>query len=177
MFDYPLNFPPTYNTQTSATNKNTTLTRLRKNNTHRPPKKHNFNPSLEKTSHRPPKKGITWTSTVVCVMFFPQKTPRQGVELMLVLSLSWCFFMGVTAQLPWVGVGMELAALIAGVALATFPYSAEFNGGGVWFCFWRGEQMVGKNQGRDRFWVLLFFFWGGEGKGNKQQKISLSMTL
>ncbi|CAK9005515.1 unnamed protein product [Durusdinium trenchii] len=27
-----------------------------------------------------------------------------------------------------VGVGMELAALIAGVALATFPYSAEFNG-------------------------------------------------
>ena len=36
--------------------------------------------------------------------------------------------MGVTAQLPWVGVGMELAALIAGVALATFPYSAEFNG-------------------------------------------------
>ena len=36
--------------------------------------------------------------------------------------------MGVTAQLPWVGVGMELAALIAGVALATFPYSGEFNG-------------------------------------------------
>ena len=50
------------------------------------------------------------------------------VELGQVLSLSWCFFMGVTAQLPWVGVGMELAALIAGVALATFPYSAEFNG-------------------------------------------------
>lgn len=58
------------------------------------------------------------------VLFFASKS----VELMLVLSLSWCFFMGVTAQLPWVGVGMELAALIAGVALATFPYSAEFNG-------------------------------------------------
>lgn len=51
-----------------------------------------------------------------------------ALQLRLVLSLSWCFFMGVTAQLPWVGVGMELAALIAGVALATFPYSAEFNG-------------------------------------------------
>jgi len=58
------------------------------------------------------------------VLFFASKS----VELMLVLSLSWCFFMGVTAHLPWVGVGMELAALIAGVALATFPYSAEFNG-------------------------------------------------
>eukprot|EP00435_Cladocopium_sp_Y103_P014008 s638_g3.t1 len=58
------------------------------------------------------------------VLFFASRS----VELMLVLSLSWCFFMGVTAHLPWVGVGMELAALIAGVALATFPYSAEFNG-------------------------------------------------
>ncbi|CAE7818279.1 KEA5, partial [Symbiodinium necroappetens] len=58
------------------------------------------------------------------ILFFASRS----VELMLVLSLSWCFFMGVTANLPWVGVGMELAALIAGVALATFPYSAEFNG-------------------------------------------------
>mmetsp|Transcript_19163 Transcript_19163/g.43405 ORF Transcript_19163/g.43405 Transcript_19163/m.43405 type:complete len:519 (+) Transcript_19163:161-1717(+) len=58
------------------------------------------------------------------VLFFASRS----FELMLVLSLSWCFFMGVTAHLPWVGVGMELAALIAGVALATFPYSAEFNG-------------------------------------------------
>ena len=46
--------------------------------------------------------------------------------------------MGVTAQLPWVGVGMELAALIAGVALATFPYSAEFNGGGGLVLFLKG---------------------------------------
>jgi len=47
---------------------------------------------------------------------------------MLVLSLAWCFFMGVVGNLPFIGIGMELAALIAGVALATFPYSAEFNG-------------------------------------------------
>mmetsp|Transcript_77180 Transcript_77180/g.194085 ORF Transcript_77180/g.194085 Transcript_77180/m.194085 type:complete len:369 (+) Transcript_77180:2-1108(+) len=32
------------------------------------------------------------------------------------------------ATLPFVGLSMELASLISGVALATFPYSAEFNG-------------------------------------------------
>jgi len=32
------------------------------------------------------------------------------------------------ATLPFIGLSMELAALISGVALATFPYSAEFNG-------------------------------------------------
>eukprot|EP00440_Ansanella_granifera_P023709 gb/GFBE01025751.1/.p1 GENE.gb/GFBE01025751.1/~~gb/GFBE01025751.1/.p1 ORF type:complete len:801 (+),score=204.52 gb/GFBE01025751.1/:1-2403(+) len=58
------------------------------------------------------------------ILFYASKS----VELMLVLSLAWCFFMGCTAHLPWIGIGMELAALIAGVALATFPYSAEFNG-------------------------------------------------
>ncbi|CAE8650932.1 unnamed protein product, partial [Polarella glacialis] len=51
----------------------------------------------------------------------------RSVELMLVLSLAWCFFMCVTAHLPWCGIGMELAALIAGASLATFPYSVEFN--------------------------------------------------
>merc|ERR1719464_2407570 len=58
------------------------------------------------------------------VLFFASKS----VELMLVLSLAWCFFICCTAILPFVGLSMELAALIAGVALATFPYSAEFNG-------------------------------------------------
>eukprot|EP00931_Biecheleriopsis_adriatica_P049456 TRINITY_DN28610_c0_g1_i1.p1 TRINITY_DN28610_c0_g1~~TRINITY_DN28610_c0_g1_i1.p1 ORF type:complete len:904 (+),score=166.38 TRINITY_DN28610_c0_g1_i1:139-2850(+) len=58
------------------------------------------------------------------ILFYASKS----VELMLVLSIAWCFFMGITAILPWIGIGMELAALIAGVALATFPYSAEFNG-------------------------------------------------
>ena len=71
---------------------------------------------------------VTGQSSLESFIFFHLLNGSRSVELMLVLSLSWCFFMGVTAHLPWVGVGMELAALIAGVALATFPYSAEFNG-------------------------------------------------
>jgi len=58
------------------------------------------------------------------VLFYASKS----VELMLVLSLAWCFFICCTAILPFINLSMELAALIAGVALATFPYSAEFNG-------------------------------------------------
>merc|ERR1719277_1893700 len=49
-------------------------------------------------------------------------------ELMLIIALAWCFFMCCLATLPFIGLSMELAALISGVALATFPYSAEFNG-------------------------------------------------
>jgi len=52
----------------------------------------------------------------------------RSIELMLIISLAWCFFMCCLATLPFVGLSMELAALISGVALATFPYSAEFNG-------------------------------------------------
>merc|ERR1719163_736202 len=52
----------------------------------------------------------------------------KSVELMLIVSLAWCFFMCCFATLPFIGLSMELAALISGVALATFPYSAEFNG-------------------------------------------------
>merc|ERR1740123_543346 len=51
-----------------------------------------------------------------------------NLELMLVLSLAWCFFICCTAVLPFIGLSMELASLIAGVSLASFPYSAEFNG-------------------------------------------------
>jgi len=47
---------------------------------------------------------------------------------MLILSCSWCFFIGCFAILPFIGLSLELAALIAGAVLATFPYSAEFNG-------------------------------------------------
>lgn len=52
----------------------------------------------------------------------------SSVELMLVVALAWCFFMCCLASLPAIGLSMELAALVSGVALATFPYSAEFNG-------------------------------------------------
>jgi len=49
-------------------------------------------------------------------------------ELMLILALAWCFFVCAVAILSFVGLSMELAALIAGVSMATFPYNAELNG-------------------------------------------------
>lgn len=49
-------------------------------------------------------------------------------ELMLILALAWCFFVCAVANLSFVGLSMELAALIAGVSMATFPYNAELNG-------------------------------------------------
>jgi Kef-type K+ transport system membrane component KefB len=52
----------------------------------------------------------------------------KSVELMLVVALAWCFCMCCFATLPFMQLSMELAALISGAALATFPYSAEFNG-------------------------------------------------
>lgn len=48
-------------------------------------------------------------------------------ELMVVLSLGWCFAVGLVAALPAVGLSMEMGALIAGVSLATFPYSLDVN--------------------------------------------------
>jgi len=52
----------------------------------------------------------------------------SSVELMLVVALAWCFSMCCLASFPAIGLSMELAALVSGAALATFPYSAEFNG-------------------------------------------------
>jgi Kef-type K+ transport system membrane component KefB/voltage-gated potassium channel Kch len=49
-------------------------------------------------------------------------------ELMLVLSLGWCFVVALVAAHPLVGLSMEMGALIAGVSLATFPYSMEVTG-------------------------------------------------
>merc|ERR1719291_276719 len=70
----------------------------------------------------------------------------KSVELMLIVALSWCFFMCCLATLPFVGLSMELASLISGVALATFPYSAEFNG---------------KIKFIRDFFITLFFVWLG----------------
>merc|ERR1719163_1832029 len=52
----------------------------------------------------------------------------KSMELMLVVALAWCFCVCCFATLPFIELSMELAALVSGVALATFPYSAEFNG-------------------------------------------------
>ena len=102
-----------------------------------------------------------------------------GVELMLVLSLSWCFFMGVTAQLPWVGVGMELAALIAGVALATFPYSAEFNGDWLKMVWKMGLEKKDAVACYKFSVFFVFFFWWGEKvtKKNLSRSVSLSVHV
>merc|ERR1712048_494942 len=66
----------------------------------------------------------------------------RSVELMLVVALAWCFLMGCFATLPFVGQSFELAALVSGVALATFPYSAEF---------------IGKIKYLRDFFITLFF--------------------
>jgi voltage-gated potassium channel Kch len=46
-------------------------------------------------------------------------------ELLLVISLGWCFLVALVAARPEVGLSMEMGALIAGVSLATFPYNAD----------------------------------------------------
>jgi len=56
------------------------------------------------------------------------KSASAATELMLVLSLTWCFFVCCCALLDWVNLSMELAALIAGMSMASFPFSAELNG-------------------------------------------------
>jgi len=52
----------------------------------------------------------------------------SSLELLLILAMAWCFFICCIAILPFFDLSMELAALIAGVAMATFPYSGELNG-------------------------------------------------
>lgn len=83
--------------------------------------------------------------------------------------------MGVTAQLPWVGVGMELAALIAGVALATFPYSAEFNGDWLKVVLKMGLGKKGCS-GSASGVLQVVFFVGGTGNKEKHQSLSIIVS-
>jgi Kef-type K+ transport system membrane component KefB len=46
-------------------------------------------------------------------------------ELVLVISLGWCFIVALVAAHPRVGLSMEMGALIAGISLATFPYNHD----------------------------------------------------
>lgn len=46
-------------------------------------------------------------------------------EVVLVLSLAWCFLVSLVAAHPKVGLSMEMGALIAGVSLGTFPYNHD----------------------------------------------------
>lgn len=55
------------------------------------------------------------------------KSAAKLPELMLIISLGWCFLVSLVASLPAVGLSMEMGALIAGVSLATFPYNLDVN--------------------------------------------------
>jgi len=64
----------------------------------------------------------------------------KAPELVLVTALAWCFFMAAAASVA--GLSREMGALIAGVSISTFPYSAD----------------VGTKVGNIRdFFVTLFF--------------------
>jgi Kef-type K+ transport system membrane component KefB len=47
-------------------------------------------------------------------------------ELVLVASLGWCFL--VAGEASYLGLSMEMGALIAGVAISTFPYNLDIIG-------------------------------------------------
>jgi Kef-type K+ transport system membrane component KefB len=59
------------------------------------------------------------------VLPFVYRSVARLPELMLVISLGWCFAVALVAAHPTVGLSMEMGALIAGVSLATFPYNVD----------------------------------------------------
>ncbi|MFW6113042.1 MAG: cation:proton antiporter [Thermodesulfobacteriota bacterium] len=74
------------------------------------------------------------------ILGFLFRTIAKVPEIMLVASLGWCFLVaGLAAQL---GLSMEMGALIAGVALSTFPYNLD---------------IIGKIINIRDFFIVLFF--------------------
>jgi len=74
------------------------------------------------------------------ILGFLFRTIAKVPEIMLVASLGWCFLIaGLAAQL---GLSMEMGALIAGVALSTFPYNLD---------------IIGKIINIRDFFIVLFF--------------------
>ncbi len=59
------------------------------------------------------------------VLPFVFHTVAKIPELLLVISIGWCFLVAIVAAHPFVGLSMEMGALIAGVSLATFPYNLD----------------------------------------------------
>ncbi|MGQ9688847.1 MAG: cation:proton antiporter domain-containing protein [Desulfobaccales bacterium] len=60
------------------------------------------------------------------VLGFLFRTIAKLPEIMLVASLGWCFLIAGLAA--YLGLSMEMGALIAGVALSTFPYNLDIIG-------------------------------------------------
>jgi Kef-type K+ transport system membrane component KefB len=74
---------------------------------------------------------------VLCFIF---RGIAKMPELMLVASLGWCFLIAGLAA--YLGLSMEMGALIAGVALSTFPYNLD---------------IIGKIVNIRDFFIVLFF--------------------
>jgi Kef-type K+ transport system membrane component KefB/CheY-like chemotaxis protein len=60
------------------------------------------------------------------ILSFLFRTIAKVPEIMLVASLGWCFLIAGLAA--YLGLSMEMGALIAGVALSTFPYNLDIIG-------------------------------------------------
>lgn len=60
------------------------------------------------------------------ILSFLFRTIAKVPEIMLVASLGWCFLIAGLAA--YMGLSMEMGALIAGVALSTFPYNLDIIG-------------------------------------------------
>jgi Kef-type K+ transport system membrane component KefB len=74
------------------------------------------------------------------ILGFLFRTIAKVPEIMLVASLGWCFLIAGLAH--YLGLSMEMGALIAGVALSTFPYSLD---------------IIGKIINIRDFFIVLFF--------------------
>lgn len=74
------------------------------------------------------------------ILGFLFRTIAKVPEIMLVASLGWCFLIAGLAA--YLGLSMEMGALIAGVALSTFPYNLD---------------IIGKIINIRDFFIVLFF--------------------
>ncbi|CAE7039889.1 kefB [Symbiodinium natans] len=95
--------------------------------------------ALQPNINQPRLMGIARTFAVmlalVCVTFLYAKYVlhplMRGVagssEMNMILFVCWCFFVCAAAMLPFVNVSIELAALVAGASLATFPGTETIN--------------------------------------------------
>jgi len=69
--------------------------------------------------------GLSLLASKYALGFIFQKIAKLP-ELILVASLGWCFL--ITGLADYLGLSMEMGALIAGVAVSTFPYNQDIMG-------------------------------------------------
>jgi Kef-type K+ transport system membrane component KefB len=66
--------------------------------------------------------AIAWLGTKYLLVKIYQSIAKQ-MELMVIVSLGWCFFLVGTFHL--LGLSKEMGALVAGLCLASFPYNQD----------------------------------------------------